>query len=140
MFFCKIFEEKYMRLISKSEYLLYFSLPLIAAEPELSRLVVSNITSDRFYLSWRTGEKAFDHFIVEVRESALPSQAMGRALLGEERSTVMAGLKAKTSYNIKLYASSNGQNTQPLFAVATTGIALHAFINTACINHHFLLN
>ncbi|XP_076020090.1 tenascin-like [Genypterus blacodes] len=91
-----------------------------AAEPELSRLVVSNITSDRFYLSWRTGEKAFDNFIVEVRESALPSQAMGRALPGEVRSTVMAGLKAKTSYNIKLYASSNGQNTQPLFAVATT--------------------
>ncbi|XP_026212412.1 tenascin isoform X2 [Anabas testudineus] len=91
-----------------------------AEEPDLSRLVVSNITSDRFSLSWRTGEKAFDNFIVEVRESALPSQAMGRALPGDVRSTVMAGLKASTSYNIKLYASARSQNTQPLFAVATT--------------------
>ncbi|XP_031173488.1 tenascin isoform X1 [Sander lucioperca] len=91
-----------------------------AEEPDLSRLVVSNITSDKFSLSWRTGEKAFDNFIVEVRESALPSQAMGRALPGDVRSTVMAGLKASTSYNIKLYASAGGQNTQPLFDVATT--------------------
>uniref|UniRef100_A0A671WGR1 Tenascin Ca n=1 Tax=Sparus aurata TaxID=8175 RepID=A0A671WGR1_SPAAU len=91
-----------------------------AEEPDLSRLVVSNITSDRISLSWRTGEKAFDNFIVEVRESALPSQAMGRALAGDVRSTVMAGLKASTSYNIKLYASAGGQNTQPLFDVATT--------------------
>ncbi|XP_042365213.1 tenascin isoform X1 [Plectropomus leopardus] len=91
-----------------------------AEAPDLSRLVVSNITSDRFSLSWRTGEKAFDNFIVEVRESALPSQAMGRALPGDMRSTVMAGLKASTSYNIKLYASTGGKSTQPLFAVATT--------------------
>lgn len=89
----------------------------------MSKLVVSNITSDRFSLSWRTREKAFDKFIVEVRESALPSQAMGRALPGDVRSTVMAGLKASTGYNIKLYATDvDGQNTQPLFAVATTGI------------------
>uniref|UniRef100_A0A673B1P9 Zmp:0000000846 n=1 Tax=Sphaeramia orbicularis TaxID=375764 RepID=A0A673B1P9_9TELE len=94
--------------------------PLIAEEPDLSRLVVSNITSDRFSLSWRTGEKAFDNFIVEVRESALPSQAMGRVLPGDVRSTVMAGLKSSTSYNIKLYVSSEGQNILPLFAVATT--------------------
>ncbi|KAM4532401.1 tenascin-like [Fundulus diaphanus] len=92
-----------------------------AEEPDLSKLVVSNITSDRFSLSWRTREKEFDKFIVEVRESALPSQAMGRTLPGDVRSTVMAGLKANTSYDIKLYASEGGrQNTQPLLAVATT--------------------
>nr|XP_015798633.2 tenascin isoform X1 [Nothobranchius furzeri]XP_015798635.2 tenascin isoform X1 [Nothobranchius furzeri] len=92
-----------------------------AEEPDLSKLVVSNVTSDRFSLSWRTGEKEFDRFIVEVRESALPSQAMGRTLPGDVRSTVMAGLKASTSYSIKLYASEgDGQNTPPLFAVATT--------------------
>uniref|UniRef100_A0A8C5BD86 Tenascin n=1 Tax=Gadus morhua TaxID=8049 RepID=A0A8C5BD86_GADMO len=91
-----------------------------AAEPDLSRLVVSNITSDRFSLSWQTGEKAFHNFIVEVRESATPSRAMGRALSGDARATVMTGLKAATQYDIKLYASSGGQNSQPLFAVATT--------------------
>ncbi|KAJ3605251.1 hypothetical protein NHX12_027301 [Muraenolepis orangiensis] len=90
------------------------------AEPDLSRLVVSNITSDRFSLSWQTGEKAFDNFVVEVRESAVPSQAMGRALSGDARSTVMTGLKAATHYDIKMYASAGGQNSQPMFAAATT--------------------
>ena len=104
--------------------------PLVAAEPDLSRLVVSNITSDRFSLSWQTGEKAFHNFIVEVRESAAPSRAMGRALPGEARATVMTGLKAATQYDIKLYASSSGQNSQPLFAVATTGI--HRMRFTSC--------
>ncbi|XP_028830352.1 tenascin isoform X1 [Denticeps clupeoides] len=91
-----------------------------AAQPDLSGLVVSNITSDRLSLLWRTGEKAFDNFIVEVRESALPSQAMGRTLPGGARSTVLTGLKGNTRYNIKLYANSGGQNTAPLTAVATT--------------------
>ncbi|XP_062339980.1 tenascin-like isoform X2 [Osmerus eperlanus] len=91
-----------------------------AAEPDLSRLVVSNVTSDRLSLSWRTGEQTFDNFVVELRESAVPSTAMGRAVPGETRSTVMTGLKGSTGYNIKLYASSGGRNTKPLFAVATT--------------------
>ncbi|XP_054613202.1 tenascin-like isoform X5 [Dunckerocampus dactyliophorus] len=92
-----------------------------AEEPDLSRLVVSNVTSDRVSLSWRAGDKAFDNFVVEVRESALPSQAMGQALPAHVRSTVMAGLKASTRYDIKLYASAGGRNTHSLFAVATTG-------------------
>ncbi|KAM3599373.1 uncharacterized protein V6R79_004649 [Siganus canaliculatus] len=110
-----------------------------AEEPDLSRLVVSNVTSDRFSLSWRTREKAFDNFIVEVRESALPSQAVGRALAGDERSTVMAGLKASTRYDIKLYASAGGQNTQPLFAVATTeDVPLLGPIEASSVSPHDL--
>ncbi|XP_053709924.1 tenascin-like isoform X2 [Synchiropus splendidus] len=91
-----------------------------AEEPALSRLVVHNVTSDRFSLSWRAAEETFDNFLVEVRESARPSQAMGRALPGDARSTVMAGLRASTSYDIKLYASAGGRNSPPLYAVATT--------------------
>nr|XP_057910860.1 tenascin-like [Doryrhamphus excisus] len=99
---------------------IYFSPLSVADEPDLSRLVVSNVTSDRVSLSWRASDKAFDNFVVEVRESALPSQAMGQTLPGQVRSTVMAGLKASTRYDIKLYASAGGRNTLPLFAVATT--------------------
>lgn len=102
-------------------YCISLSPPLVAEEPDLSRLVVANVTSDSVSLTWRAGAKAFDNFVVEVRESALPSQAMGQALPGQARSTVMAGLKARTRYDIKLYASAGGRNTPPLFAVATTG-------------------
>uniref|UniRef100_A0A8C1WBP7 Zmp:0000000846 n=1 Tax=Cyprinus carpio TaxID=7962 RepID=A0A8C1WBP7_CYPCA len=76
------------------------------AEPDLSGLVVSNITSDTVSLSWRTGEKAFDNFIVEVRESALPTQATGRTLPGGVRSTVLTGLRGDTQYQIKLYGKN----------------------------------
>ncbi|XP_035247745.1 tenascin-like isoform X2 [Anguilla anguilla] len=92
-----------------------------AAEPDLASLVVSNVTSDRLSLSWRTGGRSFDYFVVEVRESASPSQASGRTLPGGARSAVIAGLKGATRYDIKIYASSGRQNTLPLTAVATTG-------------------
>lgn len=99
----------------------------VAAEPDLSGLVVSNVTSDAVSLSWRTGEKAFDSFIVEVRESALPTQATGRTLPTGARSTVLTGLKGKTQYHIKLYATSGGSNTAAVTTVVTTGTATLAF-------------
>uniref|UniRef100_A0A8B9LYT0 Zmp:0000000846 n=1 Tax=Astyanax mexicanus TaxID=7994 RepID=A0A8B9LYT0_ASTMX len=92
----------------------------ISAEPELSGLVLSNVTSDRLSLSWRMGEKMYDNFIVEVRESALPSQAMGRTLPIQVRSTVLSGLKGDTQYHVKLYATSGNRNSAPLTAVFTT--------------------
>ncbi|KAF3849293.1 hypothetical protein F7725_015790 [Dissostichus mawsoni] len=107
-----------------------------AEEPDLSRLVVSNITSDRFSLSWRTGEKAFDNFIVEVRESALPSQAMGRALPGDVHSTVMAGLKASTSYDIKLYASA--EDVPLLGPLAASSVSPHNLsLSWSTVSGHF---
>ncbi|KPP74372.1 tenascin-like, partial [Scleropages formosus] len=89
-------------------------------EPDLGKLVVSNITSDRLSISWRTGAKAFDNFVVEIRESAQPLRAMGRTLSGAARSTVISGLRGDTQYSIKLYGSTGRQNTPPLTAVATT--------------------
>uniref|UniRef100_A0A8C1ZA92 Zmp:0000000846 n=1 Tax=Cyprinus carpio TaxID=7962 RepID=A0A8C1ZA92_CYPCA len=96
-----------------------------AAEPDLSGLVVSNITSDTVSLSWRTGEKAFDNFIVEVRESALPTQATGRTLPGGVRSTVLTGLRGDTQYQINVTGvSGNGLQSRPITTVAVTGTAL----------------
>ncbi|XP_065107270.1 tenascin isoform X2 [Paramisgurnus dabryanus] len=91
-----------------------------AAEPDLFGLVVSNVTSDAVSLSWRTREKAFDHFIVEVRESALPTQAIGRIVPAGERSAVLTGLKGDTQYQIKLYATSGGSNTAAITSLVTT--------------------
>lgn len=93
----------------------------IATEPHLARLVVFNITSDRLSLSWRTSAKSFDNFVVEVRESAVPSRAMGRTLPTSARSTEISGLRGDTQYDIKLYGNVGGLNTPPLTAVATTG-------------------
>lgn len=97
----------------------------VAKPPDLYGLVVSNITSDRLSLSWKTGEKAFDNFIVEVRESASPSQAMGRTVPGGARSTLFSGLKGNTRYSVKLYGSAGRKNSPALTTVARTGTALH---------------
>nr|XP_023651336.1 tenascin-like isoform X2 [Paramormyrops kingsleyae] len=91
-----------------------------ATEPHLARLVVFNVTSDRLSLSWRTNAKSFDNFVVEVRESAVPSRAMGRTLPTSARSTEISGLRGDTQYDIKLYGNVGGLNTPPLTAVATT--------------------
>ncbi|XP_063066915.1 tenascin isoform X3 [Engraulis encrasicolus] len=91
-----------------------------AKPPNLYGLVISNVTSDRLSLSWKTGARVFDNFVVEIRESALPSQAMGRTLPGGARSTELTGLKGNTRYNVKLYASTGGKNTSPINAVAKT--------------------
>ncbi|XP_048876821.1 tenascin-like isoform X2 [Brienomyrus brachyistius] len=91
-----------------------------ATEPHLARLVVFNVTSDRLSLSWRTSAKSFDNFVVEVRESAVPSRAMGRTLPASARSTEISGLRGDTQYDIKLYGNVGGLNTPPLTAVATT--------------------
>lgn len=55
---------------------------------------------------------------------------MGRVVPGGVRSVVMPGLKAGTSYDIKLYGSAGGQNTRALFDLATTGI-----FSRACLVH-----
>ncbi|XP_023651336.2 tenascin-like isoform X2 [Paramormyrops kingsleyae] len=91
-----------------------------ATEPHLARLVVFNVTSDRLSLSWRTNAKSFDNFVVEVRESAVPSRAMGRTLPTSARSTEISGLRGDTQYDIKLYGNVGGLNMPPLTAVATT--------------------
>lgn len=53
---------------------------------------------------------------------------MGRVVPGDVRSVIMSGLKPSTSYDIKLYGSAGGQNTQALFDLATTGISSHACV------------
>lgn len=126
-FHCKLYLDAW-----KHNFWLYF-LSLVAEEPDLSKLVVCNITSDRLCLSWRTGQRDFDHFVVEVRESDSPSQAVGRSLPGDVRSTLMGGLKASTSYNITLYArGGGGQKTQSLHAVATTGSLSCLLVSCMC--------
>uniref|UniRef100_A0A8B9LQC9 Zmp:0000000846 n=1 Tax=Astyanax mexicanus TaxID=7994 RepID=A0A8B9LQC9_ASTMX len=115
------------RLRPSTDYIAYLSgvvkgrrIHTVTAEPELSGLVLSNVTSDRLSLSWRMGEKMYDNFIVEVRESALPSQAMGRTLPIQVRSTVLSGLKGDTQYHVKLYATSEPKPTLGPVVVSDT--------------------
>uniref|UniRef100_A0A8C9YCP0 Tenascin Ca n=1 Tax=Sander lucioperca TaxID=283035 RepID=A0A8C9YCP0_SANLU len=98
------------------------TLPASTEEPKpmVVNLTISDITWDGFTASWIPTAREFDSFVIEVTNLENFEESQNLSLSGDAFSLVMAGLKASTSYNIKLYASAGGQNTQPLFDVATT--------------------
>lgn len=94
----------------------------VVPEPDLSKLVVFNVTSNSLSLSWNARDQAFDHFVVEVIEAEPGSRKIEHTVSGDQRSVVIPRLKGATRYELTLYGSSGSQHTPPLTTVATTGI------------------
>ncbi|NXC81761.1 TENA protein, partial [Cercotrichas coryphoeus] len=86
----------------------------------LSKLSVSNATSDSLSLSWEAQDKAFDHFILEVRNSDFPLDSLVLTVPGDSRHSVVTNLKAATNYTVQLHGVIDGQGGQTLTAMATT--------------------
>ncbi|NXK68846.1 TENA protein, partial [Sylvietta virens] len=91
-------------------------------EPLLSKLSVSNATSDSLSLSWEAQDKAFDHFILEVRNSDFPLDSLVLTVPGDSRQSVVTNLKAATNYTVQLHGVIDGQGGQTLTTMATTGL------------------
>uniref|UniRef100_A0A8C3JAR4 Tenascin n=1 Tax=Calidris pygmaea TaxID=425635 RepID=A0A8C3JAR4_9CHAR len=89
-------------------------------EPLLSKLTVSNATSDSMSLTWEAQDKAFDHFILEVRNSDFPLDSLVHTVPGGSRHYVVTNLKAATNYTVQLHGVIDGQGGQTLTALATT--------------------
>lgn len=96
----------------------------VVEEPLLSKLSVSNATSDSLALTWEAQDKAFDHFILEVRNSDSPLDSLVLTVPGDSQHSVVTNLKAATNYTVQLHGVIDGQGGQTLTAVATTGISL----------------
>ncbi|XP_014728613.1 PREDICTED: tenascin isoform X1 [Sturnus vulgaris] len=86
----------------------------------LSKLSVSNATSDSLSLTWEAQDKAFDHFILEVRNSDFPLDSLVLTVPGDSQHSVVTNLKAATNYTIQLHGVIDGQGGQTLTAMATT--------------------
>ncbi|KAL2297991.1 hypothetical protein Nmel_016950, partial [Mimus melanotis] len=86
----------------------------------LSKLSVSNATSESLSLTWEAQDKAFDHFILEVRNSDFPLDSLVLTVPGESRHSVVTNLKAATNYTVQLHGVIDGQGGQTLTAMATT--------------------
>ncbi|XP_058709404.1 tenascin isoform X3 [Poecile atricapillus] len=86
----------------------------------LSKLSVPKATSDSLSLSWEAQDKAFDHFILEVRNSDFPLDSLVLTVPGESRHSVVTNLKAATNYTVQLHGVIDGQGGQTLTAMATT--------------------
>ncbi|XP_064892030.1 tenascin isoform X1 [Columba livia] len=89
-------------------------------EPLLSKLTVSNATSDSMSLTWEAQDNAFDHFILEVRNSDFPLDSLVHTVPGASRRYVVTNLKAATNYTVQLHGVVDGQGGQTLTARATT--------------------
>ncbi|NXI42147.1 TENA protein, partial [Galbula dea] len=89
-------------------------------EPLLSKLTVSNATSDSMSLTWEAQDNAFDHFILEVRNSDSPLDSLVHTVPGASRRYVVTNLKAATNYTLQLHGVIDGQGGQTLTALATT--------------------
>ncbi|XP_064249329.1 tenascin isoform X1 [Passer domesticus] len=86
----------------------------------LSKLSVSNATSDSLSLAWEAQDKAFDHFILEVRNSDFPLDSLVLTVPGDSQHSVVTNLKAATNYTVQLHGVIDGQGGQTLTAMATT--------------------
>ncbi|XP_074968379.1 tenascin isoform X2 [Phalacrocorax aristotelis] len=89
-------------------------------EPLLSKLTVSNATSDSMSLTWEAQDNAFDHFILEVRNSDFPLDSLVHTVPGASRRYVVTNLKAATNYTVQLHGVIDGQGGQTLTTLATT--------------------
>nr|XP_015222057.1 PREDICTED: tenascin isoform X2 [Lepisosteus oculatus] len=92
------------------------------AEPEVDHLLVSDVTSDSFRLSWTADEDVFDRFIIKVRDSRKQAHPQELSASGEERTRDVTGLSGGTEYEIELYGVALGRRSQPIHGVARTGL------------------
>ncbi|XP_074976652.1 tenascin isoform X3 [Caretta caretta] len=89
-------------------------------EPLLSKLTVSNATSDSVSLTWEAQDAAFDRFVLEVINSDLPLDSLVYTVPGASRSFVITNLRATTNYTVQLHGLVDGQGAQTLTALVTT--------------------
>lgn len=102
------------------------SSPFLEAEPEVDNLLVSDATPDGFRLSWTADDGVFDSFVLKIRDTKRKSDPLELIVPGHERTQDITGLKEGTEYEIELYGVSSGRRSQPVNAVATTGIVFAA--------------
>ncbi|KAL8174440.1 UNVERIFIED_CONTAM: hypothetical protein K2H54_044849 [Gekko kuhli] len=93
------------------------------AVPLVSKLIVSNTTSDSVFLTWEAQDMAFDHFVLDVSSTQhqhLESQL--HTIPGDTRSFVLTNLRPNSSYILRLHGLVDEQSSQTLTALATTEV------------------
>ncbi|XP_066515911.1 tenascin [Hoplias malabaricus] len=91
------------------------------AEPEIEHLFVSDITPESFRISW-TVDDIFDRFVIKVRDSKKLTYLQEFLVPGNERTKVLKSLIGGTEYEIEIYGVTLERRSQPITAVARTGL------------------
>ncbi|XP_078082775.1 tenascin isoform X2 [Mustelus asterias] len=95
-------------------------LNLIArTESELENLMVSEVTSGSFRLSW-TADEPFESFVVDIKDSDGLFEPLTYTVPGDQYSIDIPSLRADTAYEVSVYGIIHGQQTKPLYTEAQT--------------------
>ncbi|XP_072421610.1 tenascin isoform X11 [Chiloscyllium punctatum] len=88
-------------------------------DSELENLMVSEVTSGSFKLSW-TADESFQNFVIDVKDSDGLFEPLTYTVPGDQYSIDIPHLHAATDYEISIYGISHGQQTKPLYTEAQT--------------------
>ncbi|XP_038637885.1 tenascin isoform X8 [Scyliorhinus canicula] len=88
-------------------------------ESDLENLLVSEVTSGSFRLSWTTDEP-FESFVIDIKDSDGLFEQLTYTVPGDQYSIDIPHLRAATAYEVSVYGIIHGQQTRPLYTEAQT--------------------
>uniref|UniRef100_UPI00398F6DCB tenascin-like isoform X2 n=1 Tax=Pristiophorus japonicus TaxID=55135 RepID=UPI00398F6DCB len=88
-------------------------------ESELDNLMVSEVTSGSFKLSW-TADGPYESFVIEITDTDGLHEQLAYTVPGDQHSIDIPDLPADTDYEISIYGIIYGQRTKPLYTEAHT--------------------
>ncbi|XP_072344359.1 tenascin isoform X12 [Scyliorhinus torazame] len=88
-------------------------------ESDLENLLVSEVTSGSFRLSW-TADELFESFVIDIKDSDGLFEQLTYTVPGDQYSIDIPHLRAATAYEVSVYGIIHGQQTRPLYTEAQT--------------------
>ncbi|XP_072840647.2 LOW QUALITY PROTEIN: tenascin [Pogona vitticeps] len=97
------------------------SAAVTTAAPLLSKLTVSNMTSNGLLVTWEAQDFVFDQFLLDVRNTNDQSlDFQQHTIPGDVRRYVLTNLRPGSNYSLQLHGLVDGNGGQILTALATT--------------------
>lgn len=93
-------------------------------QPVVGTLFVSNLTSEKFQISWNGTEGKVDGFVLEIIDSDWLMEPKEYNLSSNVHSYEVTGLRPSTDYIAYLYGTYKGSRTDAVSVVASTGTFL----------------
>ncbi|XP_041050032.1 tenascin isoform X3 [Carcharodon carcharias] len=88
-------------------------------ESELENLMVSEVTSGSFKLSW-TADEPYDSFVIDIKDSDGLYDQLTYTVPGDQYFIDIPHLRSATAYEVSVYGIIHGQQTKPLYTEAQT--------------------
>lgn len=100
--------------------------------PVVGTLFVSNLTSERFHISWNGTEGEVDGFVLEIIDSDWLMEPKEYNFSSDVHSYEVTGLRPSTDYIAYVYGTYKGSRTDAVSVVASTGTFLLVAQTTEC--------